>query len=43
MKFRFAEPGTITLAHSPAEFSKLVADEGESGPWAIKFAGIKPE
>jgi hypothetical protein len=37
------ELGTLTLVHSPAEFTKLVADEAEKWAKVIKFAGIKPE
>ena len=39
---RLAEQGW-TLALSPAEFRKLIADETEKWAQVIKFAGIKPE
>ena len=38
---RFAEIGT-TVALSPGEYSKLIADETEKWAKVIKFAGIKP-
>jgi tripartite-type tricarboxylate transporter receptor subunit TctC len=43
MKARFADLGALTLVHSPAEFTKLVADETEKWAKVVKFAGIKPE
>jgi tripartite-type tricarboxylate transporter receptor subunit TctC len=43
MKARFAELGALTLMHSPAGFTKLVADEIEKWAKVVKFAGIRPE
>ena len=43
MKARFAELGALTLMHSPAEFTRLVADETEKWAKVVKFAGIKAE
>jgi tripartite-type tricarboxylate transporter receptor subunit TctC len=43
MKARFAELGALTLAQSPAAFTKLVGDETEKWAKVVKFAGIKPE
>jgi tripartite-type tricarboxylate transporter receptor subunit TctC len=43
MKAIFAELGALTLMHSPAEFTKLVADETEKWAKVVKFAGIKLE
>jgi tripartite-type tricarboxylate transporter receptor subunit TctC len=43
MKARLADVGGTTLAGSPADFGKLIADETEKWAKVIKFAGIKPE
>ena len=43
MKTRLADLGTTVLPGSPAEFSKLVADETEKWAKVVKFAGITPE
>ena len=40
---RIADLGATVLAGSPAEFSKLIADETEKWAKVVKFAGIKPE
>jgi tripartite-type tricarboxylate transporter receptor subunit TctC len=37
-----ADIGGITLAGSPADFGKLVADETEKWGKVVKFAGVKP-
>ena len=42
-KARLADVGVTTLAGSPAQFSKLIADETEKWGKVVKFAGIKPE
>jgi tripartite-type tricarboxylate transporter receptor subunit TctC len=41
-KTRIADIGT-TVALSPAEYGRLIADEIEKWAKVIKFAGIKPE
>ena len=43
LKARLADLGAATLALSPAEFGKLIADETEKWAKVIKFAGIKAE
>ena len=43
LQARVAELGATVLPGSPADFSKLVADETEKWAKVIKFAGIKPE
>ena len=43
MQERLADVGGTVLTGSPAEFSKLIADETEKWAKVIKFAGIKPE
>jgi tripartite-type tricarboxylate transporter receptor subunit TctC len=43
MKSQIAEMGGTPLAGSPADFTKLIADETEKWAKVIKFAGIKPE
>ena len=43
MQARLADVGGTVLTGSPAEFSKLIADETEKWAKVIKFAGIKPE
>jgi tripartite-type tricarboxylate transporter receptor subunit TctC len=43
MKMRIAEMGAITVAGSPADFGKLVADETEKWGKVVKFAGVKAE
>jgi tripartite-type tricarboxylate transporter receptor subunit TctC len=43
LKARLAELGGDVLALSPADFSKLIADETEKWTKVIKFANIKPE
>jgi len=35
--------GETTLAGSPADFGKLIADETEKWAKVVKFAGLKPE
>jgi tripartite-type tricarboxylate transporter receptor subunit TctC len=42
IKARLAELGGTVLAGSPADFSKLIAEEIEKWGKVIKFAGIKP-
>jgi tripartite-type tricarboxylate transporter receptor subunit TctC len=43
IKTRLADLGGISLAGSPADFAKLIAEETEKWAKVIKFAGIKPE
>jgi tripartite-type tricarboxylate transporter receptor subunit TctC len=43
MKARLADLGDTTLAGSPADFGKLIADQIEKWAKVIKSAGIKPE
>ncbi len=43
IKARFAELGAVALAGSPADFSKLIADETEKWAKVVKFSGAKPE
>jgi tripartite-type tricarboxylate transporter receptor subunit TctC len=43
IKVRLAELGGTVLAGSPADFSKLIAEETEKWAKVIKFAGIKPD
>ena len=43
IKARLAELGGMVLAGSPADFSKLIADDTEKWAKVIKSAGIKPE
>jgi tripartite-type tricarboxylate transporter receptor subunit TctC len=42
MKARLAELGGTALALSPADFTKLIADETAKWAKVVKFAGIKP-
>ncbi len=41
LKARLADLGGTTLAGSPADFGKLIADEIEKWGKVVKFAGIK--
>jgi tripartite-type tricarboxylate transporter receptor subunit TctC len=43
IKARLADLGVTTLALSPADFGKLIADETEKWAKVVKFAGLKPE
>ncbi len=43
MKGRFADLGGTTIAGSPDDFGKLVADETEKWAKVIRAANIKPE
>jgi tripartite-type tricarboxylate transporter receptor subunit TctC len=43
MKARLAEWGATALPGSPADFSKLIAEETEKWGKVVKFAGIKPQ
>ena len=43
MKARLADLGNAPIPMTPAELSKLIADETEKWGKVIKFAGIKPE
>ena len=43
MKARLADLGGVTIASSPADFGKLIADETEKWAKVIKAANIKPE
>jgi|SRR5712671_12385 len=42
LKSRLAELGGTVLPGSPADFSKLIADETEKWGKVVKFAGLKP-
>jgi tripartite-type tricarboxylate transporter receptor subunit TctC len=42
-KARLADLGGVTIAGSPADFGKLIADETEKWAKVIKAANIKPE
>jgi tripartite-type tricarboxylate transporter receptor subunit TctC len=43
MKAQLADLGGTTLAGSPAEFGRIIADETEKWAKVVKFAGIKPQ
>jgi len=43
IKARLADLGCVPLAGSPADFSKLIAEETEKWAKVVKFAGVKPE
>ena len=43
IKARLADLGVTTLALSPADFGKLIADETEKWAKVVKFAGLKPD
>jgi len=43
IKARLADMGSMTLAGSPSDFRKLIAEETEKWAKVIKFAGIKPD
>jgi tripartite-type tricarboxylate transporter receptor subunit TctC len=43
MKLRFADLGAVTLAGSPGDFGKLIAEEVEKWAKVVKFAGLKPD
>jgi tripartite-type tricarboxylate transporter receptor subunit TctC len=43
IKARLAELGGMAFAKSPADFSKLVADETDKWAKVVKFSGAKPE
>src|SRR5262245_20040427 len=43
MKARFADLGGTSLAGSPADFGKLIAEETEKWGKVVKFAGLKSE
>jgi tripartite-type tricarboxylate transporter receptor subunit TctC len=42
MKTRLADLGGTTVALSPADFGKFIAEETEKWAKVVKFAGIKP-
>jgi tripartite-type tricarboxylate transporter receptor subunit TctC len=42
LKARFADLGGTSLAGSPADFAKLIADDTEKWRKVIKFSGAKP-
>jgi len=43
MKARLGDFGGIALPGSPAEFSKLIAEETEKWAKVVKFSGAKPD
>jgi tripartite-type tricarboxylate transporter receptor subunit TctC len=43
LKARFADLGGVSMATTPAEFGKFIADETEKWGKVIKTAGIKPD
>jgi tripartite-type tricarboxylate transporter receptor subunit TctC len=43
MKLRIAELGGVSMAGSPADFGKIIADETEKWEKVVKFAGAKVE
>jgi len=43
MKVRLADLGNTPMPMTPAEFSKLIADETEKWGKVIRAANIKPE
>jgi tripartite-type tricarboxylate transporter receptor subunit TctC len=43
MKARLADLGGTTLAGSPADFGKLIADETDKWAKVVKFSGAKPD
>jgi tripartite-type tricarboxylate transporter receptor subunit TctC len=43
MKMRIAELGGVSMAGSPADFGKIIADETEKWAKVVKFAGAKVE
>ena len=43
MKAQLADLGGTTLAGSPGEFGRIIADETEKWATVVKFAGIKPQ
>ena len=42
LKTRLADLGYVTVAGSPAEFARMVAQETEKWAKVLKFAGVKP-
>jgi len=40
---RFADLGGVPIAGSPADFSKLIAEDTEKWAKVVKFAGLKIE
>jgi tripartite-type tricarboxylate transporter receptor subunit TctC len=43
IKARLAALGSTVFASSPAEFSKLIAEETEKWGKVVKFSGARPE
>jgi tripartite-type tricarboxylate transporter receptor subunit TctC len=43
LKARLSDLGGVPMSMTPAEFSKLIADETEKWSKVVKFAGLKPE
>src|SRR5262245_51485942 len=43
IKARLVELGGVAFARSPADFSKLIADETDKWAKVVKFSGAKPE
>jgi tripartite-type tricarboxylate transporter receptor subunit TctC len=43
LKARLSDLGGVPISMTPAEFSKLIADETEKWSKVVKFAGLKPE
>jgi hypothetical protein len=40
---RLAEQGGISIAGTPTDFAKYIADETEKWGKVVRFAGMKPE
>ena len=43
MKAKFDDLGCVSLASSPDEFGKLIAEETEKWSKVVKFASVRPE
>jgi tripartite-type tricarboxylate transporter receptor subunit TctC len=43
MKAKFDDLGCVLIGSSPAEFSKMIAEETEKWGKVVKFAGLRPD